>query len=171
MHYIYCPQCGKKLTERPAGDDGMVPYCESCQRYWFDCFDSCIIALVYNEYDEILLERQSYLSSQYMTFVSGYITPGESAEECAYREIKEETGIEAEKLVLICTEWFARREQLMHGFIAFARKAEITCSKEIDEARWIDYREAQQYMFPITNKSTLSTLYRRFCKEKEEGLR
>lgn len=26
MRYIYCPQCGRKLTEIHAGDDGMVPY-------------------------------------------------------------------------------------------------------------------------------------------------
>ena len=30
MHYIFCPQCGNKLTERVAGDDGATPYCDKC---------------------------------------------------------------------------------------------------------------------------------------------
>ena len=89
MRYKYCPECGAKLNKRQAGDDGLVPYCDNCKRYWFDSFSSCVIVMVVNELHEIALLKQSYISDQYETFVAGYITPGENAEEAATREVKE----------------------------------------------------------------------------------
>ncbi len=50
MHYVYCPQCGMKLTDKSAGDDGYVPFCKQCRKYWFDSFPSCSIVLVANQY-------------------------------------------------------------------------------------------------------------------------
>ena len=46
MHYSYCPICGTKLVDHPAGDDGMVPFCEPCGRYYFDSFPSAVLTMV-----------------------------------------------------------------------------------------------------------------------------
>ena len=54
MRYQYCPQCGQKLNLKQAGDDGLVPYCESCRKYWFDVFGSCVIIMIVNEQDEVV---------------------------------------------------------------------------------------------------------------------
>ena len=62
MRYVYCPLCGTKLTTKAAGDDGMVPYCAACGRYWFDTFASVAIVMVVNEYGEIAMLKQHYLS-------------------------------------------------------------------------------------------------------------
>ena len=79
MRFVYCPRCGSKLVGKLAGDEGEVPYCENCDKLWFDMFSSCSIVLVANEYNEIALLRQNYMSDVHTTFVSGYITPGENA--------------------------------------------------------------------------------------------
>ena len=92
MHYKYCPECGLKLIDKEAGDDGFVPYCTSCEKYWFDAFTSCVIVMVVNEFDEIAMLSQPYLSTIHRNFVSGYISVGETAEECAMREVEEEIG-------------------------------------------------------------------------------
>ena len=92
MQFIYCPKCGEKLTTKEAGDDGLVPFCVPCNRYYFDIFPSCVIVLVANEFDEVVLLRQSYLSDKYHTFVAGYMCVGETAENAAVREVKEEIG-------------------------------------------------------------------------------
>lgn len=76
MHYKFCPECGTKLIEKEAGDDGQVPFCKICNKFWFDSFSSCVIVLTYNEFDEVVLARQQYLSDKYASFTSGYITPG-----------------------------------------------------------------------------------------------
>ncbi len=35
MRYNYCPVCGQKLHKKEAGDDGNVPFCLDCNKYWF----------------------------------------------------------------------------------------------------------------------------------------
>ena len=92
MRYIYCPECGRKLTEKEAGDDGPVPYCEGCGKYWFDSFSSCVIVMVVNGEGEIALLTQNYLSTEYKTFVSGFIKPGETAEETASVRFRRSSG-------------------------------------------------------------------------------
>lgn len=134
MRYIYCPQCGNKLMDKTAGDDGEVPFCKQCNKYWFDVFSSCIIVLVANQYNEIALLRQMYMSDKFTSFVSGYITPGENAEEAAVREVKEELGLNIEKLEYVGTYWFDSKDILMHGFIGFTSKNDFTLSSEVDSA-------------------------------------
>ena len=164
MRYKYCPECGTKLTEIQAGDDGMVPYCVPCVKRWFDSFHSCVIVLVYNENDEIALSRQGYLSRQYATLTSGFITPGETAEECALREVKEELGLELESLEYTGTYWFGMRDQLMHGFNGFAHKQELVLSEEIDSAEWIPALEAPGIMFPGRPGVAIYEVYHKYLK-------
>ncbi|MDO4870094.1 MAG: NUDIX domain-containing protein [Bacillota bacterium] len=148
MRYKYCPQCGSKLIEKAAGDDGLVPYCEACSKYWFDSFASCVIIMIVNEYDEIVLLKQSYMSSEHWNFISGYMTPGENAEEAALREVKEEVGIDLESLEPSGTWWFAEGDMLMHGFIGHAAKQPLTLSAEVDRAEWVPIDKAPELMYP-----------------------
>lgn len=136
MHFKFCPDCGRELSGRELGDEGLVPWCDSCDKPWFDVFPSAIIALVYNERGEVLLLRQSYISTQFCNLVSGYITPGESAEECAVREIFEETGLVVNWLELKLTSWFDRKEMMMIGFFARVDNGELKLSGEVDSASW-----------------------------------
>ncbi len=165
-HYKYCPECGARLVDRPAGDDGDVPYCENCRQFWFDSFASCVIVLVYNQFDEVVLGRQSYLSKQYASFTSGYITPGETAEVCAVREVKEELGIDVTELEYAGTYWFALRGQLMHGFIAYAPKCELTLSPEVDSAEWVPALEAPKHMHPDRPGNAAHPIYRLFLQKR-----
>lgn len=162
MRYLYCPQCGAKLVGRPAGDDGTVPYCEDCSKYWFDSFASCVIVMVVNEQREIAMLRQSYLSDKYSTFVAGYMVPGESAEQTASREVEEELGLHIDRLEYAGTHWFDAREQLMHAFIGHVRKADFRLSREVDSAEWVPVAEAPSYMFPGRPGNTQHIIYRQY---------
>lgn len=164
MHYIYCPKCGRKLIDKQAGDDGKVPFCENCDEYWFDSFSSCVIILLANEYNEIAMLRQGYLSEKYWTYVSGFMVPGETAEETAFREIQEELGLKADRLEYAGTYWFAKREQLMHGFIGFTRKADFILSEEVDAAEWVPATEAPDRMFPEKPGNSQHPMYRKYLQ-------
>lgn len=164
MHYKYCPECGSKLNDKPAGDDGNVPFCEKCNKYWFDSFSSCVIVLVYNEFDEVVLARQGYLSDKYASFTSGYMTPGETAEETAIREVKEEIGVDIQQLEYAGTYWFELRGQLMHGFIGYAPKCDLVLSKEVDSAEWVPAQEAPKTMFPDRPGNSAYAIFRRYLK-------
>jgi len=164
MHYNYCPICGRKLIDHDAGDDGRVPYCEECARYWFDSFSSCVIIMVVNDEDEIAMLSQSYLSTDHETFVSGYIQPGENAETAALREVKEELGLDIEHLEYAGTYWFPSKELLMIGYIGMLKKSEFKLSSEVDKAIWVNYKEAESHMFPERPGNTQHKIFRRWKK-------
>ena len=168
MHFYYCPKCGEKLVLKQAGDDGKVPFCENCRQYYFDVFPSCVIVMTYNEYGEIALCRQNYMSDKYYNITSGYIDVGETAEHAAVREVKEELGLDVEKLTYTGTYWFSPKGLLMHGFIAFARKAEFKLSVEVDEARWVDALEAPKIMFPESPDNAIYPIYRKYLEMRDK---
>lgn len=169
MRYIYCPLCGKKLIFKAAGDDGDIPFCTSCNKYWFDSFADAVIVMVVNEHNEIALLRQGYLSDKYTSFVAGYITPGESAEETAIREVKEEIGVELEKLEYDGTMWFPRGELLMHRFIGRAKKCELVLSKEVDAAEWTPCKEVSKTLFPDAPGNAAFAMYKKFMESIGEN--
>ena len=162
MRYKYCPECGFCLFDREAGDDGAVPYCDRCKRYWFDSFSCCVIVMVVNEFNEIALLHQSYISDEYQTFVAGFMTPGETAEQAAVREVKEELGLDVGKLVYAGTHWFAKREQLMHAFIGHVRRSDFRLSTEVDSASWVSLEDAPSSMFPDRPGNTQHIIYRQY---------
>lgn len=166
MHYKFCPECGLKLIDKLAGDEGNVPFCTACNRYWFDSFNSCSIMMVVNEMDEVALLTQKYLSDKYKTFVSGYITPGETAEETAIREVREEIGIEIECLEYAGTYWFEAKGLLMHGYIGYASKSAFKLSKEVDDAEWVSVSEIETYIFPESPGNAMHPIYRRYLESK-----
>ena len=166
MRFTYCPDCGSKLILRPIGDEGLVPYCESCDKPLFDMFSTCIIVMVVNEFEEVALLKQSYGNFPYRTLVAGYMKPGESAEECTRREVLEEIGIELEQLQIVGTDWFARKEQLMIGFLGRAKKRDFTLSCEVEEAHWVPVEEALALMHP--GKAISTELVRWYLEERSK---
>lgn len=148
MRFHYCPHCGSKLAEKEIGDEGLVPFCESCDMPLFDMFSSCVIALVVNEYEEAALLHQDYISTQYCNLISGYMKPGENAELTAEREIAEEIGVKIDSLSLVGTYWFRKKGILMIGFICRAKKTEMKLSKEVDSAMWVPVEQAIGMVHP-----------------------
>ena len=93
MRFQYCPYCGKKVELREIGDEGMIPYCTECKIPLWDMFTTSIIVAVVNEYQEVALLRQNYVSTTNHVCVAGVMKMGESAEETVVREIGEELGL------------------------------------------------------------------------------
>lgn len=149
MKFTYCPDCGAKLSARELGDEGMVPWCDRCEKPWFDMFPAAVISLVYDDSGRILLLRQGYISTEWCNLVSGYIQPGENAETTARREILEETGLEVDSLRLHLTRWFPKKQMLMIGFLAHAVPGQkLSLSSEVDSAQWVPADSALDMLSP-----------------------
>lgn len=170
MRFKFCPDCGNKLNEKIIRDEGLVPYCEECHKPLFDIFPACIIVLIVNEYGEAALLNQSYISDKYRNLVSGYIKPGETAEECAVRETEEELGIKIKNLRIIRTSWFDKKGILMIGFIAEAAKSKFILSDEVDSAEWIPVEKALNLVHPGETSSSY-TLIKKYidCKTSKDS--
>lgn len=142
MRFVYCPHCGNKLMKKEIGDEGLIPYCENCQEPLWDMFTTCVICAVINENREVALLRQNYISAQSYVCVSGIMKIGESAEETAIREIKEEIGQIVEKLTFIKSYPMDKKEMLMLGFEAKVKKSDFVLSSEVDAVEWFPFAVA-----------------------------
>ena len=141
MRFTHCPDCGQRLSARPIGDEGLVPWCETCSRPWFDAFSTCIITAVMNRKGEVLLQRETRRPDREV-LVAGYIKPGESAEDAARREIAEETGLTATTLRYMGSWPHMEGNMLMLGFAATAEGEPNPDSSEILSDRWATMEDA-----------------------------
>ena len=153
MRFQYCPHCGAKAVPREIGDEGLVPWCPQCQLPLFDMFSTCVITLVSNPKGEVALLRQSCISTQYRNLVSGYVQPGESAEEAAAREVQEELGLPVHSLRFAGTYWFGKKDMLMIGFLAQTDESQFRLSGEVERAQWADPEEALNMVHPAGSVS------------------
>ena len=158
MRFTYCPDCGALLTPRVLGDEGEVPYCVSCAHPWFDSFPTAAIVLVVSADGRVALLDQHYISTVYKNLVSGYVKPGESAEETALREVEEEIGVHIHTLELQFTRWFERAGVLMIGFIGYTDDVDFTLSSEVNAAGWFDPAEALGLVHPKESGSVSGML-------------
>ncbi|MBQ9947575.1 MAG: NUDIX domain-containing protein [Oscillospiraceae bacterium] len=143
MTFEYCPKCGAELTGKQIGDEGIVPYCKNCERPWFPFSYPCVICLVINEDNEIALIRQTY-GTKRSVCLAGFISCGETAEQTAVREIKEEIGLEVTNLDYIGSYFHERSDNLMLGFAARVKKAPFTLSpSEVENAEWFSLADAE----------------------------
>ena len=146
MKANYCYICGSKAIEREIGDEGMMPFCPACQRPLWDCFDTSIICAVVNEYNEIALLRQNYVSTTNYVCVAGHMKSNEAAEETVKREVKEEIGQDVNELIYIRSYPYEKKNLLMLGFLAKVKKQEFLISGEVDSVDWFPIEEALVYL-------------------------
>ncbi len=146
MRFVYCPHCGQKLIKKEIGDEGRIPYCEACAVPLWDMFTTSVLCAVTNEEDEIALLRQDYVSQTSLVCVAGIMKIGESAEEAAVREIKEEIGQDVVRLQFIRTYPYEKKEMLMVGFHAEVEKTPFVLSQEVDAAEWVKLADAPARM-------------------------
>ena len=105
-------------------------------------FTTSIIAAVVNEYREIALLRQNYVSATKYVCVAGIMKIGEAAEDTVVREVKEEIGQDVESLEFIKSYPYEKKGMLMLGYKAKVKKKSFTLSGEVDSVEWVKYDEA-----------------------------
>ena len=87
----------------------------------------------------------------------GIVDPGESPEVTAVREVREEAGVEAERLGLIETieYWYrsskngqpVRFHKFVHFYLMEHRGGDVANhDHEVEEARWVSFEEALQML-------------------------
>ena len=97
MKMNYCMECGSPLHIREHGDEGLVPYCETCAAFRYPMFNTAVSLIVTDEEREHVLLIRQYGRPHYI-LVAGYVNQGEDAEDAARRELMEELGLAAESV-------------------------------------------------------------------------
>ena len=142
MKYKHCPECGEKLVPKEIGDEGLIPFCNSCEKPYFDVMLPCVIVAVVNEFGEVALLKQDFGRITAWALVSAYMKKGETLEDTLTREVKEETGHDVEEARYVGSYYSTERDLIMIGFVAFVKKRDFTASKEILDINWYSPSEA-----------------------------
>lgn len=142
MELNFCTQCGKPLTYKSIGDEGEQKYCSNCNKYYFDNPASCVLVAIINENNQVLLLKQNYISTKNYTLCSGYLKRGDTLEETVVREVLEETGQQVISCEYVHSYYFAPKNLIMAGFIAYVKTREFGSSNEVDDLMWVDLNKA-----------------------------
>ena len=152
MLFKYCAECGHELEDIKCGDDD-CKICPSCKKIYGRNPIPVVEVLVVNEYNEILLLKQNYISEDKWTVVSGYMVEGETIEDAVAREVKEETGQIVIKCQYVSSYYFEPKQLIMIGFIAYVKKSEFVDSVEVDDHKWYKIDEVDDVIARVNNCS------------------
>lgn len=129
----HCYRCGAGLT--PA-TESWARLCKACGVEHFPPIHPCAIVLV-RRGNELLLTRKAEWPQGRYSLVAGFLDFGESLEECAAREVAEETGIQIRNIRYLGSQNWPFPAQLMAGFTAEYAGGEIRVDhSELEDARW-----------------------------------
>ncbi|NQU34476.1 MAG: NUDIX hydrolase [Bacteroidetes bacterium] len=88
----YCAHCGTKVINRNEGDI-VRDYCELCDTYFYDNPLPVASTIVVKNREVLLVKRKFDPYKGQWCLPSGFAEIGESIQDAAIRELKEETGI------------------------------------------------------------------------------
>jgi len=129
----FCSACGGELVAL-AGNWGRA--CSSCNYEHFPSIHPCAIVLVRRDDKFLLARKKEWLPGRY-GLVAGFLDMGESLEECAAREVLEETGIVVKNVQYVGSQCWPFPSQLMAGFVADYESGDIRVDEtELEDARW-----------------------------------
>lgn len=139
----FCAKCGAASLSAAAG---WKRICTACKAEHFPRTDPVAIMLAVKD-NKCLLGRQAMWPPGFFSCLAGFTEPGETVEQAAARELKEEAGIEAdwESAEYLFAQPWPFPSSLMVGLILTATSSEIIVDKtELEEARWFTREEARQ---------------------------
>ncbi len=129
----YCGRCATP-TERVAAERSMR--CPSCGLLAYPRISPAVIVLV-RRGDEALLARGVRFPLPFYSALAGFVEVGETLEETIVREIREEVGIEVDRITYFGSQPWPFPHSLMIAFRAEWKSGEIAAdASEIVDAKW-----------------------------------
>lgn len=132
--YQFCPLCAAPLASRLQGGRERLSCPTGHWAHWDNPLP--VLAALVEVEGRILLARNAAWPDGRFALVTGFMERDETPEQGIARELKEETNLDADAVVLIGVYEFMRKNELI---IAYHVKASgtISLSKELVEFRWI----------------------------------
>lgn len=137
----YCGRCSSPTEVGPVPTSGAdlperVRVCPKCQLSFHPRIPPAVIVLV-EDGERLLLARGAHFPPGRFSAVAGFVEIGESLEDAARREVREEIGVEITDLKYFSSQPWPFGHSLMIGFRARYASGEVRPDgNEIVEAGW-----------------------------------
>jgi NAD+ diphosphatase len=129
----YCGRCGTPTVDKPGE---RARECPACGLIAYPRVSPAMMALV-TRGKEILLARAPRFAPGMYSALAGFVEPGETIEDCLYREVREEVGVEVRDPVYFGSQSWAFPHSLMVAYTAEYAGGELRPeASEIEDARW-----------------------------------
>jgi len=130
----FCGTCG---AENKDVSVQIQRVCPRCGRNEFPRICPAVIVLITDDENRILLAHNKHFKEGLYSHVSGFNEAGETLEETAAREIKEEVNVEVKDISYIKSQPWPFPNSLMLGFRAkYASGIIQPDGEEIEDAKW-----------------------------------
>jgi NAD+ diphosphatase len=139
----FCAKCGKPSVMQ---DAGYRRHCAACATDHFPRTDPVVIMAVCHGKKTLLGRQKSWPENMYST-LAGFMEPGETIEDAARREVKEEVGVTVGKIDYVASQPWPFPASLMIGMIGEAVDTDLTIDEsEIETARWFEADELKMML-------------------------
>lgn len=129
----YCGRCGQVLACQIHCTEKQ---CQHCAVSYFPRFSPAVMVLIQKD-DQLLLARSPHFPNGLYSAIAGFVDVGETAEQAAHREVKEELGIEITDLEYFGTQTWPFPDSFMIAFRAQYLSGELQIDpQEIEAAHW-----------------------------------
>jgi NAD+ diphosphatase len=131
--FQHCSKCGARIQKVLEATEKK---CRICNLSFFPNLSPAVMVLIQRE-NELLLARSAHFKPGNYSALAGFIDLGETAEQAAHREVKEEVGLEIQDLDYFGSQSWPFPGSFMIAFKAKYLRGEINIDRnEIEDARW-----------------------------------
>ncbi len=131
-----CPRCG--APTRPS-DAGWARRCPDDDSQHFPRSDPAVIVLIVDDDERALLGRRAEWTEGWYSTLAGFVEAGESAEMALRREMREEAGVDVDRLDYLGSQPWPFPSSLMLGYharLAAGSPHARPDGEEITDLRW-----------------------------------
>lgn len=132
-NHHFCGRCGTPMVRKPTE---FAMACPSCSLLNYPRISPAVMVLI-ERGDELLLARSPYFREGMFSALAGFVEAGETLEQCAHREVREEVGVAITNLRYFRSQPWPFPDSLMIAFFADYVSGDITPDpSEIEAAGW-----------------------------------
>jgi NAD+ diphosphatase len=143
----FCPVDGRSTEPEP---NSWARRCPECGLTRYPPVSPAVLILVHDGADRILLAQKPGWGRRH-SILAGFVEPGETLEECCYREALEEAGVTTTEFQYQGSQPWPFPHQLMVGFFCRHAAGEIRIdTAELERAEWFRFDALPQLPPPLS---------------------
>lgn len=113
-NHRFCSKCGKPMKR---SEKERMLYCETCGFQAYPTISPCVIVAVHDG-NRLLLTKYAGRAYARFALVAGFVEIGESFEQAACREVREEVGLKVKNLKFYKSQPWPFSDSILAGFYA-----------------------------------------------------